>query len=314
MTDDGNATAELITCRRCDGRTRHDLICRHDVQFDEIPDDFAFMSEVWDMLSCRGCGAVCVRRSFSTDFNYNFSTEQVEPDVSLFPSARPPHAMSIPALDLPPRLRGLHREVIDAFNQELFTLCAVGIRALVEGACLERGIEGGQVPVFDKERSCVFSHSDHSVRELDAPDAAGTVRMGALGPRLLSLFRARFRTPFHPSSEPREFGVKSHPARIRALRACRKQREFRTRVRTGEPTFPPAQRAGKLASLGSLAPRQSRRHNSRSAPMLRRRSRDTAPHRLARRPAVSHKDSPRDSHPLCCTRRVPKWHTLRGHL
>ncbi len=140
---------EKAYCRECAGERRHDVLFSHEIEHDYNPEDFAFFEDTWAMLSCRGCDTVAVRRRLATDHHYNFNAEELEPDISIYPPAPPDHAISVPDYDLPPRLRRLHREVIDAFNEEIVTLCAAGLRGLIEGACLEKGVKKGPVPLFD---------------------------------------------------------------------------------------------------------------------------------------------------------------------
>jgi len=49
--------------------------------------------------------------------------------------------------NVPTVLRRIHRETIDAFNGECFTLCATGLRGLVEGICADQSVTDGPVKV-----------------------------------------------------------------------------------------------------------------------------------------------------------------------
>jgi hypothetical protein len=50
---------------------------------------------------------------------------------------------------LPPKLQRIYRETVSAFNRQIYTLAAAGLRALVEGICTDRRIKSGLVPDFD---------------------------------------------------------------------------------------------------------------------------------------------------------------------
>ena len=50
-------------------------------------------------------------------------------------------------MNVPPILRRIHRETIDAFNGECFTLCAAGLRGLVEGICAVQSVADGPVAI-----------------------------------------------------------------------------------------------------------------------------------------------------------------------
>jgi hypothetical protein len=45
----------------------------------------------------------------------------------------------------PPNLRRIYRETIDSFNAECYTICAGGLRAIVEGICAANGVTNGPV-------------------------------------------------------------------------------------------------------------------------------------------------------------------------
>ena len=51
---------------------------------------------------------------------------------------------------MPPTLRRLYKEIIDCFNLESYTLCAAGLRAIVEAVCADQGVKNGPVEVTKK--------------------------------------------------------------------------------------------------------------------------------------------------------------------
>jgi len=53
-------------------------------------------------------------------------------------NARPFH-------NVPPKLRRIYSELVDCLNNDSPTLCAAGLRALVEGICAQQGITDGPV-------------------------------------------------------------------------------------------------------------------------------------------------------------------------
>jgi hypothetical protein len=48
-------------------------------------------------------------------------------------------------IQLPKKLRKIYEETIQAFNEELGILCAGGLRALIEGICEDKGLQGGNL-------------------------------------------------------------------------------------------------------------------------------------------------------------------------
>ena len=48
------------------------------------------------------------------------------------------------------KLRKIYREVVSAYNNEIYSLCAAGLRSIIEGICVERNITDGEVEYTDK--------------------------------------------------------------------------------------------------------------------------------------------------------------------
>jgi len=46
---------------------------------------------------------------------------------------------------LPPKLAKLYRETVEAFNTSSVLFCTIGLRALLEGVCKDKGIEGANL-------------------------------------------------------------------------------------------------------------------------------------------------------------------------
>lgn len=55
--------------------------------------------------------------------------------------------------NVPNIVRRLYRETIDCFNNQTLTLCAAGLRSIVEGICLDQGIKKGPVEITNDDRS-----------------------------------------------------------------------------------------------------------------------------------------------------------------
>jgi len=48
-------------------------------------------------------------------------------------------------LNVPPVIRRIYREAVDCFNLECLTMCAAGLRGIVEGICADNGVTKGPV-------------------------------------------------------------------------------------------------------------------------------------------------------------------------
>ncbi len=50
-------------------------------------------------------------------------------------------------------MRRIYRETIECFNNEIYTLCAAGLRSIVEGICKDQGIKDGPITVTENDGS-----------------------------------------------------------------------------------------------------------------------------------------------------------------
>jgi hypothetical protein len=65
---------------------------------------------------------------------------------------------------IPIKLQNIYTETIQAYNNETFILCAVGIRAVIEGICADKGIKGKNLE--DKINRLVFHIQEKYVQDL----------------------------------------------------------------------------------------------------------------------------------------------------
>ena len=110
-----------------------------------------FAEGTWEMLRCCGCEEITFRETWTTSEDRNYNTGEIEPTIRLYPP-RGKYMLSVkPYYNVSPILRRIYREVIDSYDSEIYTLCAAGLRALIEGICLDKGVKGGDVERFDKK-------------------------------------------------------------------------------------------------------------------------------------------------------------------
>ena len=98
-----------------------------------------FAQGTWEILACLGCEDVTFRTTW-------YTSEDPEPTIELLP---PRHERMLKArlfYSVPPTLLGIYREAIHCFNESNNILCAAGIRALIEGICVDKEINDGPVP------------------------------------------------------------------------------------------------------------------------------------------------------------------------
>lgn len=104
-----------------------------------------FAEGTWEILECRGCEEITFRETWINSEDIDHDTGAPEPTIKLFPPRSEKTLPIKPHYNLSPTLRQIYRETIDCYNQDLNTLCAMGIRTLIEGVCLDKGIKDGPV-------------------------------------------------------------------------------------------------------------------------------------------------------------------------
>lgn len=137
-----------VQCIECKRTTRHRVIVSIDKSGSEYDDGEEWSidwSDRHQVIECQGCETVSFRHlswfSEAEDYDCDGTTERIYPlrnkDAI---SARPYH-------NVPSNLRRIYTELIDCFNNDSPTLCAAGLRALVEGICAQQGIVDGPVEI-----------------------------------------------------------------------------------------------------------------------------------------------------------------------
>jgi uncharacterized protein DUF4145 len=138
-----------IYCNQCKGTTLHEALCHASKTFEadaNTESDVYFADYTWEVLLCRGCQAATFRETVITNENY-YLNRTVAPTIHLFPP-RNEHNLAVnPDLFayIPDNLFVIYREIIGSYNMGYYILCAMGLRALIEGMCADKGIKNGPV-------------------------------------------------------------------------------------------------------------------------------------------------------------------------
>lgn len=149
-----NKRKDKVYCNRCKQLTNHDVIAYESQKFtpEDTPDmQIDFAEGTWEMLKCCGCGEVTFRETWVTSEDYNWNTQEFEPTVHVYPP-RSKNKLAIERFyDIPPMLERIYQEIISCYNNRIYTLCAAGLRAIIEGICAANKIEDGPVEARDKD-------------------------------------------------------------------------------------------------------------------------------------------------------------------
>lgn len=142
MTKETNA--EKILCPTCGVETNHKIVWKSkDINLND-EDSGVWDQTNFDLLQCLGCETPTLRKKylFSEDMNFQeIDGENVAiPDITLWPKTEYRMLKLKFMLNSPPSVKRVYRETIEAYNSELQTLCAAGIRAIIENVCKDKGI------------------------------------------------------------------------------------------------------------------------------------------------------------------------------
>ena len=135
-----------IHCIECKRATRHRVTVSLDktgTETDRHEQWSVEWSDRYQVIECQGCETISFRHqswfSEAQDFDDDGTTERIYP-------IRNADAINARTLhNVPSNLRRIYKELIDCFNNDSPTLCAAGLRALVEGICAQQGIVDGPV-------------------------------------------------------------------------------------------------------------------------------------------------------------------------
>jgi len=140
-----------VFCNRCRVHTSHEVLFNHKDTYtpDNTPGmqiDFAECHS--EVLKCCGCGAVTFCETWVTSEDWNPDTKEMEPQRTVYPPRCEDFAGKSFVL-APQVISKIYDEVIGSYNAGYYTLCAAGVRALVEAVCEDQGIAKGLITSDD---------------------------------------------------------------------------------------------------------------------------------------------------------------------
>ncbi len=153
-------TEARIYCIGCHGVRPHMVRAAYSHTDYHEEDDGIWLRSEYDTLECNGCYRITLRTTtyFSEDFDSTGNVNLLPPRSEF---TRDPKQFA----NLPERLRRMYLETIDTFNSGMYTLCAAGLRALVDGMCAALKVKSGMVPKRNSQTGEVIK------------DAAGNVEL-----------------------------------------------------------------------------------------------------------------------------------------
>lgn len=142
-----------IPCATCRRSTRHCVMGSLDetgAEHDQREGWSVDWRNNFQIIQCQGCESVTFRHEswFSEDVDYESGDSgAVE---RLYPRRTAKSVTPKNFYNVPSNLRRIYLELVDCFNNDSSTLCAAGLRALVEGVCAQQGVSDGPVTALAK--------------------------------------------------------------------------------------------------------------------------------------------------------------------
>jgi hypothetical protein len=127
---------KLLFCNRCKTETNH--TCQSEYIRHREYEGHYWEQNRYRLWICAGCESASLEVAYQ-DVGYGSDDNW---DIDYFPKREADDVKGKFFIKLPDKLNKIYRETIQAFNNNLNVLCAVGLRALIEGICDDKGIKG----------------------------------------------------------------------------------------------------------------------------------------------------------------------------
>lgn len=127
-----------VYCFECRKHTNHRIIAEEKVHTD--PDCPVIYGETHYFCQCQGCDTHVYAISSWNEEHFDPRTREVELTWKTYPHSEGERESVTNTYDFPPKIRTLYLEIVDAINAQLPVLAAIGLRAMIEAICKERGV------------------------------------------------------------------------------------------------------------------------------------------------------------------------------
>lgn len=132
---------KILFCNLCKTETNH--ICQSEhLRYREYEENY-WEQNRYRLWICAGCESATLEVAYQ-DVGYGSEDNW---DLDYFPKREENDVKGKSFRKLPDKLNKIYRETIQAFNNNLNVLCAVGLRALIEGICEDKGMKGNNLEV-----------------------------------------------------------------------------------------------------------------------------------------------------------------------
>jgi hypothetical protein len=135
--------SRYIFCNTCKTETNHVCEAHHyrDYIDEDAPGQVCWVETVgYRFWICAGCEAATLEKYYN-DMSFGDNPD----DITYIPERTALHVGTKQFKQLPKKLAAIYVETLHAYNNNLPVLCAIGIRALLEGICADKGIAGSNL-------------------------------------------------------------------------------------------------------------------------------------------------------------------------
>lgn len=139
---EGSQDARKIFCNTCKTSTNHVLrgryaVRRHDYWDDDESVMHGYRYSLW---SCAGCDEATLQWELGCDeTDAGFGEELI--NEGYLPTRQRDLILPKVFKNLSPELSQLYKEIVTCFNENCLLLCTIGLRALIEGVCNDKGLK-----------------------------------------------------------------------------------------------------------------------------------------------------------------------------
>jgi hypothetical protein len=154
-----------VFCATCKAETNHIVAQSIDVFGDEEihygPDDSDTFSWIdrFQIIQCQGCDTYSFRHR-----NWFSEAQEFDSDGTtswLYPQRGNDVVNAKDFYNVPKNLRAIYKEVVNCFNGDSPIMCAAGLRATIEGLCVEQGVKDGPAEITKSDGTAKIERKDN---------------------------------------------------------------------------------------------------------------------------------------------------------
>lgn len=137
-------SVKKIVCRECKRGTNHKILLKAEKKEYSADEDIWTVSTFYT-LQCQGCETVCLLEEYVCSEDYNPITGELETVTTVYPSPFETKTPIEGSYYLPKIISKIYKECITAFNKKLPILTSIGMRAVIEAICKDKGVLSGNL-------------------------------------------------------------------------------------------------------------------------------------------------------------------------